>query len=704
VALLLGGCRAAPRTPRNLVLLTLDTTRPDRLGAYGSRAGATPALDALAARGTTFEQAMAHLPLTRPSHATILTGLLPHHHGVWSNGPYRLDDRFETLAERSRSGGYRTAGVVGSFILTRSFGLEQGFDLFDDEVFDVPGADPERPAGAVVDRAFAWMAEARLAPPFVLWLHFYDPHEPYAPPEPFRDRFATDPYTGEVATMDAAIGHLMAELERRGWLAQTLVVAVGDHAEALGEHGEATHGYFVYESTLRVPLIMAGPRVPSGRRVGAPVGLVDLMPTLVEALGLARPGDTSDGQSFWRELIGGQVRPRTVLFEHRSLREQFGWSPLSGLRSGCWKLIEAPIPELFDLEADPGEMRNLAAALPGELERVRAEWQSRRPSLEGPEPTAQPLSPEEEERLGALGYVVSAPAEPATSKGVDPKTVAAILPAIDQLIAARRAGQRDETARLTERILAADPGNRFALRCRGDELVATRRYREAVSVLQSLVSSGPHPETLAALAAAYEGLGQTEEAVSWYEKAVTPPWIHWPALESLARLAARRPGSALHARHLERLHRLVPRTYRECLSVSRAFLILGTWADAERSFRVAIAVRPDGAEALVGLAQALLAESRPVEAEEILRRVQPPTVESRFVQGLVLDAEGHRVEACRQHEATLAARPTNGNLLAGLGQRLEACGRPDLARVAYLRALEGSPQRTDLRTALRRLH
>jgi choline-sulfatase len=190
VALLLGGCRAAPRTPRNLVLLTLDTTRPDRLGAYGSRAGATPALDALAARGTTFEQAMAHLPLTRPSHATILTGLLPHHHGVWSNGPYRLDDRFETLAERSRSGGYRTAGVVGSFILTRSFGLEQGFDLFDDEVFDVPGADPERPAGAVVDRAFAWMAEARLAPPFVLWLHFYDPHEPSAGtvPRPVRHR------------------------------------------------------------------------------------------------------------------------------------------------------------------------------------------------------------------------------------------------------------------------------------------------------------------------------------------------------------------------------------------------------------------------------------------------------------------------------------------------------------------------------------
>jgi len=703
MALLLGGCGASTPTPRNLVLLTLDTTRTDRLGAYGSRSRATPALDALAARGTTFEQAMAHLPLTRPSHATMLTGLLPHHHGVWSNGPYRLDDRFETLAERSRSGGYRTAAVVGSFVLTRSFGLAQGFDLFDDEVLEVPDADPERPAGAVVDRALAWMAEERLAPPFVLWLHFYDPHEPYSPPEPFRGRFPTDPYTGEVAAMDAAVGRLLAELERRGWLAETLVIAAGDHAEALGEHGEATHGYLVYESTLRVPLIVAGPGIPAGRRVRAPVGLVDLMPTIVEALGLARPGDTSDGQSFWRELVDGRVRPRTVLFEHRSLREQFGWSPLSGLRSERWKLIEAPTPELFDLEADPGEMRNLAQAQLEQLERLGAAWRSQRASLEEPGPDPQPLSPEEEDRLGALGYVVSAPAIAGPRGGVDAKTVAAILPAIDDLIAARRAGRRDETARLTERILAEDPGNRFALRCRGDDLVEARRYREAVSVLKALVSSGPHPETLAALAAAYQGLGQTEEAVGWYEKAVTPPWIHWPALESLARLAARHPGSAFRSRHLERLHRLEPKTYRECLSVSRAFLILGAAADAGRSFRTAVEARADGAEALVGLAQALLGQGRPEEAEEVLGRVQPPTVESLFVRGLVLDAEGRSGDACRQHAATLGARPTNANLLAALGQRLEACGRPDLARTAYLRAVEGSPERTDLRAALRRL-
>jgi choline-sulfatase len=703
-ALVLVECRESPGKPQNLVLLTLDTTRTDRLGTYGGPAGATPALDALAARGTTFEQAVAQVPLTRPSHATIVTGLLPHRHGVWSNGPYRLEDRFDTLAERFRSAGWQTAAVVGSFVLARSFGLEQGFDLFDDELPDVQGADPERPAGAVVDRALRWMAESRLAPPFALWLHFYDPHEPYAPPEPFRGRFAGDPYTAEVSAMDAAIGRLTAELARRGWLEETLIVAVGDHAEALGEHGEATHGYLVYESTLRVPLIMAGPGIPAGARVRGPVGLVDLMPTLVEAFGLARPGGVTDGGSLWKGITRSQVLPRPVLFEHRSVWNQFGWAPLTGLRSGSWKLIDAPVPELFDLEADPQETQNLAAAQPDRLERLRSEWQRRASRLESLEHRPQALSPEAEERLSALGYVAAGHADEPTGSGVDPKAVTAILPQIDELIAARRAGQREPQARLIEAILERDPTNRFALRCRGEELVRSRRYRDAVSVLESLVSfGGPHPETLATLASAYEGLGRIDEAVGWYEKAVTPPWIYWPALESLARLSAARPGSPLRSRHLARLRQLAPRTYRERLSVSRAFLILGMGTEAERSFRAAITEQPGAPEARVGLAQALLAQRRAAEAEEVLREIRPPTVESGFVRGLVFEALGRPTEACRQHEVTLSAEPTNVNLLAGLGRRLERCGRADLARMAYRRALAASPGRDDLRAALSRV-
>ena len=475
LALALTGChRPTPATaarsrPRNLLLLTLDTTRLDRLGCYGSPAGATPHLDALAARGARFEEAIAPVALTRPSHATLLTGLEPRQHGVWSNGPYRLEPGFTTIAERFSQRGFSTAAVVSSFVLGRSFGLDQGFARYDDAFAEMPGADPEKTADAAERSAAARIGSDALVPPFFLWVHFYDPHDPYVAPEPYDGRFRSDPYAGEVAFMDAAIGRLLQALAAKGLAAETLVVAVADHGEGLGEHGEPTHGYFLYDSTLRVPLILAGPGVPPGLVVSGSVTLADLAPTLLEALGL-EPDAGVAGRSFWSELPRGRVGARPALLENPAIHRQFGWAELAGLRADGWKWIAAPTPELYDLTADPGETRNLARAEPARAARL-GERLARMRAGAAAAGQARGLSPEQEERLAALGYVSSGTDDSDLGAGPDPKSVASVIPDVERLIDARRADRTPEIRSYADAILARDPTNRFALRARGDLLV-----------------------------------------------------------------------------------------------------------------------------------------------------------------------------------------------------------------------------------------
>jgi arylsulfatase A-like enzyme/Flp pilus assembly protein TadD len=695
-ALVLPGChRERPEAetrsrPRNLLLLTLDTTRPDRLGCYGSGTGATPQLDSLAARGARFEEAIAPVALTRPSHVTLLTGLEPRQHGVWSNGPYRLEPAFTTIAERLARRGFSTAAVVSSFVLGRSFGLDQGFARYDDAFAETPGADPEKTADAAERSASSWIGGGVVAPPFFLWVHFYDPHDPYAPPEPHAGRFRSDPYTGEVAFMDAAIGRLLRALEAEGLAAETLVVAVADHGEGLGEHGEPTHGYFLYDSTLRVPLILAGPGVSPGLVVSGSVPLADLAPTLLEALGL-EPGEGIAGRSFWSELPRGRVSARPALLENPAIHRQFGWAGLAGLRADGWKWIGAPTPELYDLAADPGETRNRAAAEPARAARLAERLASMRA---GPAAIGQSrgLSPEQEERLAALGYVASGTDDSDLGAGPDPKSVASVIPDVERLIEARRADRAAGIRSHAEAILARDPTNRFALRARGDLLVAERRFREAAALLTKLVSTGErHPEVFASLAKAHEGLGDAREALAQYTKATTPPMVYWPAFESLARLALRHPGLLPREALVARLVTLGPESYRERLSVARAFLLLGELAPAEAGFRGAIEREPSGAEGLVGLGQTLLLLGRVDEAARSLGRVSPETTESAFVTGQVRLRRGDRAGACAAFARALALGPGNLNLLLGLARHLGDCGDGVNAARAYRMALALEP-------------
>src|SRR5687768_8620483 len=369
----------------NVLLITLDTTRWDRLGAYGDGAAVTPNLDRLAGEGVLFEQAIASAPLTLPAHSTIFTGLLPPRHGVRDNGGYVLDARHATLASALKASGRETGAFVGAFVLDAKFGLDAGFDTYFDR-FDVSrqrsislGAISRR-AGEVVDNAMPWLEE-RASRPFFAWLHFYDAHSPYEPPEPFLSRFRDRPYAGEIAYVDSQVGRLLQWLDTRGLTDRTVVVVIGDHGESLNEHGEGTHGLFIYEATTRVPFIVRTPYSNArARRVPGAVRSEDVMPTILELVGRPVP-DGIQGRSL-APLITGSTADLNLDAYSESLyaRNHYGWSELRSLRSGRFKFIATTRPELYDLERDPGELRNLfeerrplADRMARELEKLSAE-------------------------------------------------------------------------------------------------------------------------------------------------------------------------------------------------------------------------------------------------------------------------------------------------------------------------------------------
>ena len=342
----------------NVLLITLDTTRWDRIGAYGDGAAATPNLDRIAGEGVLFEQAIAAAPLTLPAHSTIFTGMLPPRHGVRDNGGYVLDAKHVTLAAALKESGRQTGAFVGAFVLDGKFGLDSGFDTYFDK-FDVSKrrsvslASISRRAGQVVDNAMPWL-EQQASRPFFAWLHFYDAHSPYEPPEPFLSRFRDRPYAGEIAYVDSQVGRILQWLDTRQLTERTIVIVIGDHGESLNEHGEGTHGLFIYEATTRVPFIVRTPYSGiHGRRVPGVVRSEDVMPTVLELVG-RRPVEGMDGRSLVPMLTGASSDLNLDAYsESLYARNHYGWSELRALRAGRYKYISATRPELYDLERDP---------------------------------------------------------------------------------------------------------------------------------------------------------------------------------------------------------------------------------------------------------------------------------------------------------------------------------------------------------------
>jgi arylsulfatase A-like enzyme/Tfp pilus assembly protein PilF len=634
-----GQLRSGALARSNVLLVTIDTLRADRVGAYGG-GSLTPALDALAARGVRFTRAHSHAPLTLPAHTSILTGLQPAAHGVHNNGVAGVAAGVPTLATRLHDAGYRTGAFVGAFVLDARFGLSRGFDTYDDRVGSDTGpitfSFAERRGDEVVALAGDWIVDASskrgraAAPPspWFCWIHLFDPHAPYRAPE----HRAADPYDNEVAYADAQLGQLIDRLRSARLLDSTLVVALADHGESLGDHGELTHGLFAYESTLHIPLIVAGPSIHAAVS-DVPTAQADVMPTVLDLLGLAPPSDI-DGRSALPAIRGDAVGARTLYFEALDAYLTRGWAPLTGVLVDGWKYIDLPDPELYDLVHDPGELHNRVADDRPRVDVMRRRLAERRPPSAALARTPPPLDPDAAARLRSLGYAAGQPAVPVRpfTSADDPK-----------------------------RLLDLDRQYQRALALTGD-----RQYTNAASLLQAIVEA--RPDFIVAylnLASVYMASGDPGRAIATVERARTRGVT---SLELQARLGA---------------------AYLAAGDLTRAAITLEPVA------------RPDttsGLDALNTLAIVLTEQRRFDRARRMFADVlaqSPRSATTWSNVGLLELADNKPGEAARAFEHAVDADARLAQAWEGLGAaRIRS--DPDGAADAWRRAIDLEPRNYDL--------
>jgi arylsulfatase A-like enzyme/Tfp pilus assembly protein PilF len=597
----------------NVVVLTLDTTRWDRLGAYGDGTASTPNLDRLAAEGVLFEEAIAPVPLTLPAHSTLFTGLLPPRHGVRDNGGYVLDPRHTTLAEILKQSGWQTGAFVGAFVLDSKWGLNKGFDTYVDK-FDVSKYQTvslggvSRRAAEVMQNAMPWL-EAHANDRFFAWLHFYDPHTPYDPPEPFKSRFHNRPYAGEIAYVDFQIGRLLQWLDTKGIAGRTIVVAIGDHGESLNEHGEATHGLFVYDATTRIPFIVRAPYDSMrGRRVGSTVRSEDLLPTVLDLVGKSAPQDVQ-GQTLV-PLMTGETSTLNLDAYSESLyaRHHFGWSELKALRSGRFKYINATRPELYDLERDPAEQHNLFEDRRQLADRMAIEL-ARLATEESAAPGPSAVDPETRERLAALGYIGSFSDTTRHAGGAlpDPKDKIEIF---NLMTAAREEGEgADATLNRLQKVVAQDPNVLDAWVMLGNEYFKKRDYARAADHYKRALQINPSYDlAIVNLAGAYKSMGNYDAAVLGYERYLEKDpknaWIRYQLGELYADLGQLDKAESSFEQSLADDTRVASaRNALGALAIRRGNLDV-----AEQHIRAALAQKPDVKLAHFNLA--LVAEQR----------------------------------------------------------------------------------------------
>jgi tetratricopeptide (TPR) repeat protein len=509
--------RPAGGPPAPIILISVDTLRADHLPAYGYRKVKTPAIDALAADGVLFEHAVAHSPQTLPSHTAILTGQLPFETGVRDNVGFSLRDTQVTLPSLLRRQAYATGGVVSAFVLRKETGIDRGFDFFDSEMApaapDVPMGQVQRSGPESLAVAERWMATLA-SPRFFLFFHIYEPHTPYTPPERFK-QYA--PYDGEIAFADEVVGQLIEWLKQRGWYDRAAIIFLSDHGEGLGDHGELEHGLFLYTETIHVPLIVKLPGGRSaGRRVSAPVQHIDLVPTVLDWLGVARPSSLK-GRSLQPLLeSGGGMGDTSVYSEAFYGRYHFGWSELYALTDARYRFIKAPRPELYDLQYDAGERQNLAADRPQAVVAARNALDHLLAGSSLQAPTQ--VSKEDLERLQALGYVGTqasvAPDRPGESLP-DPKDKVRVLEKFREAITLSAARDYDRSVPLLHEVLADSPTMKDAWLQLGVELVRAARYEEARQAFTRLVEVDPaDANSFVSVASVLFTLGRLDEAQS----------------------------------------------------------------------------------------------------------------------------------------------------------------------------------------------
>lgn len=522
------GSERSARNP-DVLLITLDTARADRFTFQNPNSPVrTPHLDQLATEGTVFTNTIAPSPITLVSHASLLTGLNPPDHGVRNNGSYRLEDRFLTLAEVLKSEGYSTSAVVAATVLDGQFGLSQGFDWYDDEIKPTPEmmfAVGWRPGGLVVSKALDWLGQQGQEPIF-LWVHLYDPHAPYEPPEPEFSRFAGSPYDGTIAFSDRLIGQLLEGFKKHRDWRNSVVVFTSDHGESLGDHGEDTHGIFVYQATAHVPLIVKGPGLPRGTRVASMASLVDLKPTLMGVLGLEQVADVSGRRLFPLNSTGDfpDTDSNWVYLESYLPFLSFGWSPLKGLLSDSWKYIEGVEPELYDLSQDPGELTDLAQLMPDVVGRFQETLADKYPG-DGPLGTNESIELDEEtiHELEALGYLGLENPTPSRdkAKGADPRDRVKFLKSRNLALDLFKIGRREQALEILADLRGKDRGNPYIAEKYVELLLISGRLAEADDAAKVAVVDFPgNAHFLELHGRILEARGRLSDAIALYDQAL----------------------------------------------------------------------------------------------------------------------------------------------------------------------------------------
>ncbi len=617
----------------NVLLITVDTLRPDALGwvakEWGGGDSSTPVIDRLAGEGFRFPAAVSPAPVTQPAHVSIVTGLIPRRHGVRDNGQV-LGNGPVTLGEHLGQRGYRTGAFVSGYPLVAEFGLDRGFDHYDDHLSSGSSGRLERPAGETTQAALAWLASA--PEPWFLWVHYYDPHDPYTPPEPFGGSGLRAAYQGEVATVDREIGRLQAGLKAPEAI---LTVFTADHGESLGEHGEQTHGFFIYDSTMVVPLVFHFPGRVTAAQSAASARLVDIAPTVLELLGLPPMGTELDGVSLVPLLAGKPQQIPAAYLETRRPWLSYGWSPLRAIRQGDWKLIAAPRPELYDLASDPDEAVNLvrkqrrrASELQAAFRRVEARPVARAETLADPEVMA---------RLAALGYTGAGSESNEPTAGLaDPKDRVELWNLLSDAVTLVEQGKLIEAVARFDKVLEQEPNNPFALSRSGAALSAAGQLGEAVTRLRRATEVSPaDAETRKTLAVALSRSGRDVEATEHWLELVRLRPRRVDAWVNLATSLGRSGKSDEALRALEHAAELAPE--RVDLRIRLAFVhhASGNLTDAIRHFELAAEHTGPGSfphSGALGLlllqrdqakaASVWLARSRPKEGEYAEARYQ----------------------------------------------------------------------------------
>jgi len=668
--------RGVPRDHLNLVLVTLDTTRADRIGAYGARDVETPTFDALAQSGVLFEQAVSVAPLTLPAHSSLFTGRFPPEHGVRDNGGFFLGPEQLTLAEVLKARGYRTGAFVGAYVLDSKWGLNQGFDTYVDD-FDLSktrgvslGA-IQRPGNEVVDKALPWIQQSA-ATPFFAWIHLYDAHSPYRPPEPFASRYRGHPYNGEIAFADSQVGRIVSQLQSSALFDRTVVVVMGDHGESLGDHGESAHGFFIYESVTHVPLVIRAPfSLTANRRVSDPVRSVDVMPTVLDLLGVPQPGAIS-GVSLVSLMTGAKRELGLDTYSEAMYPlHHYGWSDLRALRSGRYKVIDSPRPELYDLDRDPQEATNIFAERQALGDRMIAQLRTMEGRFAKTTATlpAVDVDPEARERLAALGYVgsfVASASDPRTNRA-DPKDKISLFNKLGTATEMSKDRDRDDEASfrsviaLLNEVVREDPAVIDAWFMLGTQYLQHGEPRRAIDYYKRTLSLKPDYDlAVINLAQAYRRLGDDDAALAGFERYLTidpkAPFVRY--------------------------------------QIGEIWLDRGDLAKAEEQFRKALEIDPHVASAKNALGVIALQRGDPATAERLVREAiatKPDVRLAHFNLALLAESRGDVRQAEREYLEELKLHPESYKAAFNLSRLYEQVGDREGQVAALEQSLQSNP-------------